>query len=356
MSHLDLRQALEFAHYARLHRGTTFVAALGAGVAMADLLLDLKLLAAYGLPGVVVVPRPDAELAEAARLEGLPIVRVEASRPGSLRSALAMGQVPVVPVDPGDGDEGLEVEVVATRLAVELAARRLLLIRSTHPALSDELKTGHLTRDEVLERCDEPGLAGARWRHVADLLAAGLPGVVLLPGRAGCLFEELFTHDGARSSPPMASPSASARPPWRTRPICTCLLKAEMARGVVKPVSDTQIAATAHEHLVITVDGTVVGTARTGPVRGLGRDEPASPPSPATGAGVEARTLGLALIERARALGYEHLFALSVDARMWRFFESLGLAAIEREALPAAWQHGYDFSRPSRAFYRRLER
>ncbi|MEZ4464617.1 MAG: hypothetical protein R3F43_08975 [bacterium] len=142
MSHLDLRQALEFAHYARLHRGTTFVAALGAGVAMADLLLDLKLLAAYGLPGVVVVPRPDAELAEAARLEGLPIVRVEASRPGSLRSALAMGQVPVVPVDPADGDEGLEVEVVATRLAVELAARRLLLIRSTHPALSDELEDG----------------------------------------------------------------------------------------------------------------------------------------------------------------------------------------------------------------------
>ncbi|MEZ4464616.1 MAG: hypothetical protein R3F43_08970 [bacterium] len=41
---------------------------------------------------------------------------------------------------------------------------------------------------------------------------------------------------------------------------------------------------------------------------------------------------------------------------MWRFFECWGWRPSSERALPAAWQHGYDFSRPSRAFYRRLER
>ncbi|MCA9525160.1 MAG: GNAT family N-acetyltransferase, partial [Myxococcales bacterium] len=131
------------------------------------------------------------------------------------------------------------------------------------------------------------------------------------------------------------------------------LLKAEMARGVVKPVSDRQIAATAHEHLVITIDGLVVGTARLAPY-GTWAEMSRFATLPRYRGRGRARTLGLALIERARQLGFADLFALSVDARMWRFFESLGLEAIEREALPASWQAGYDFARPSRAFHRRL--
>jgi N-acetylglutamate synthase-like GNAT family acetyltransferase len=56
------------------------------------------------------------------------------------------------------------------------------------------------------------------------------------------------------------------------------------------------------------------------------------------------------LLERAQSRGFEEVFALSIDERHWRFFESIGLMPCERETLPAAWQSRYDFTRPSRAF------
>lgn len=345
MSAPDLQRALEIAHYARRHRGTTFVAAMSQGVSVADLLLDLKLLAAYGLPGVVVAPPEANALAHQARQEGLPVA-VETARLDVLRAGLAVGQVPMVLVD--------EPEEVAAELARGLQARRLMLIRAHHPALADEPESqGHLTRAEAARRGQGVGPAAQQWRDVVAMLDTGIAGVVLLPGRTGCLFEELFTHDGGGVLVGDAAVEALREATLADAADIHLLLKAEMTTGVVRPVSERQIAATAHEHLVYTIDGLVVGTARLAPwgdwaemsrfatlprYRGRGR----------------ARVLGEALIARAAESGCTDLFALSIDHRMWRFFESLGLEAIDRHALPAAWQAGYDFSRPSRAFHRCL--
>jgi N-acetylglutamate synthase-like GNAT family acetyltransferase len=346
MSAPDLQRALEIAHYARRHRGTTFVAAVAEGVSVADLLLDLKLLAAYGLPGVVVAPPEALALARQARQEGLPVA-VEIARLDVLSAGLANGQVPVVLAS--------KPEEVAAELARGLSARRLMLIRSHHPALAaDPESQGHLTRAEAERRGAGDGPGADQWRQVVAMLDLGIPGVVLLPGRTGCLFEELFTHDGAGVLVGDAAVETVRPATLADAADIHLLLKAEMTTGVVRPVSERQIAATTHEHLVYTIDGLVVGTARLAPwgdwaemsrfatlprYRGRGR----------------ARVLGEALIARAAESGCTDLFALSIDHRMWRFFESLGLEAIERQALPMAWQVGYDFNRPSRAFHRCLK-
>jgi amino-acid N-acetyltransferase len=67
-----------------------------------------------------------------------------------------------------------------------------------------------------------------------------------------------------------------------------------------------------------------------------------------------ARELALFLVEQARQQGFGHVFALSIDPRMWEFFQSLGFQPVEREALPEAWRTGYDMSRPSRALLKEL--
>jgi len=341
MSAPDLQRALEFAHYARRHRGTTFVAAVAEGVSVAELLLDLKLLAAYGLPGVVVALPTATDLARQARQEGLPVAVVEAHRVDALRAALAMGEVPVVPAD--------DPQAVAGALAVALQARRLLLIQP-EDRVADRAARGHLTRSEAVDRGAGGRPDALEWRAVVELLDRGIPGVVLLPGRPGCLFEELFTHDGAGVL--VGDPAVEA---VRTATLADAadihlLLKAEMAVGVVRPVSERQIAATAQQHLVYTIDGFVVCTARLAPWGAWAEMSRFATLPRYRGRG-RARVLGEALIALAQRTGCSDLFALSIDDRMWRFFESLGLAPIERERLPAAWQAGYDFNRPSRAFH-----
>jgi N-acetylglutamate synthase-like GNAT family acetyltransferase len=56
------------------------------------------------------------------------------------------------------------------------------------------------------------------------------------------------------------------------------------------------------------------------------------------------------MIEEARLLGKKRLFALSIEPRMWEFFEELGFHRVDRNTLPEEWQRSYDFSRPSKAF------
>jgi len=60
-------------------------------------------------------------------------------------------------------------------------------------------------------------------------------------------------------------------------------------------------------------------------------------------------------MERARRAGHEQLFALSTDARMWRFFESLGFIETPRERLPEVWRRDYDLERPSRGYSRSVK-
>lgn len=349
-----LRRALEIAHFARRQRGTCFVAALGGAVPLATLLLDVRLVAAHDLLGIIVARRSavDAGSIAAIAAEGVPLTECPAN-PAAIRRCLRRRRLPVVLVDaPASPALGL-VERIAADLAATVGARRFLSIRD-HAALQTVPRTAHLTRAEVEGMLDADAAVAAEWRFVLDRLHDPIAGMVLLPAAPGSLFEELFTHQGAGVL--IGDPADERIRPATTAdaPDIGLLLKAEMHRGVVRPADDREIARTATQHLVYTMDDLIVGTARLAP-HGDWAEMSRFATLPRYRGRGRARRLGQALIARARELGYAHLFALSVDARMWRFFESLGFSAIHRHALPSTWQAGYDFTRPSRAFHRAMD-
>lgn len=359
----DLQRALELAHYAARNRGALHVAVLGGTVTVADLQLDLRLLGAYGLRCVVVGRWHGGaarDLVALARRQGFPLELVDGDDELAfvLRAAVrAMdaGRVPIILLPERGGGKGRPTaEGLGREIAVSLGARRLLLVSSTAQAILGDEERPHLTRDEAAALAEAgPDERSRAWRSILEVIDAGVPGVVVLEGRPGVVFEELFTHVGAGVLVGGPLVEEVRRATLADAADISLLLRAEMERGVVRPVTEEALLATVEEHLVYAIDGFVVGTARLAPYgpwaelsrfatlpryRGRGR----------------ARRLGLALIDRGIELGYSDLFALSIDERMWRFFESLGFEACARESLPETWQRGYDFTRPSRAFHRRL--
>ncbi len=361
----DLQRALELAHYAARHRGTVHVCVLDGSLSMADFGLDLRLLGAYGIRVIVVAHwRPDASfegLGDARRL-GLPLALIDGGDDltaitESAKQAVGRGQVPlVVCADRSGQDSGTEPLSVGAHLAQRLGARRILFLLPTNDPLLSVTSRPHLTRQEASALAPSIGDPSVRRRfeRLRSLITDGVPGVVLLEGFAGAVFTELFTHEGAGILLSDDLLEVVRPASVEDTPDITLLLRAGIERGVIRPVTETQLLETISDHMVYCIDGLVVGTARLTPYgewaelarfgmmaryRGRGR----------------ARTLCLALIDRARRQGCLGVFALSIDERMWRFFESLELDAVERSTLPIDWQSGYDFSRPSRAFAKRID-
>ncbi len=354
----DLQRALEFAHYARRWSGQRLVVALGGRLRLGDFLLDLKLLGAYGLEAVMVVPAAAGHAAPVvaeASAEGVPFERVciEGASAGGERlvvdmvlAALGRGRVPVVVApDPSSDEAPGPAKRLGLRIASAVAARRLIL------AVPEEDVAG---RQGQMTAAEARALDLPLWNFVVRGVEAGLPGVVVLPARAGCLFEELFTHHGAGVLVGDALPEEIREAGPADSADVELLLKADIERGLIRPATDAELRRTIEQHLVYTIDGVVVATARLVPwgeaaelsrfgtlprYRGRGR----------------ARRLAEALMERARRAGHEQLFALSTDARMWRFFESLGFIETPRERLPEVWRRDYDLERPSRGYSRSVK-
>jgi len=362
----DLQRALELAHYASRNRGAVHVVVLGGSVTLAHLQLDLRLLGAYGMRTVVVghwQGGATRDLVSLARRQGFPLEILDGDdEPAYVLAAvsrtLGSGQVPVVLLPDGaSGRRRAAGFEIGRRIARALEARRVLFVTSEAQRLLGGDTRPHLTRDEAAERAreatDRALDARENWQFVLDVLDAGVPGVVLLDGRPGVVFEELFTHQGAGVLVGGELSEEVRRATLTDAADVSLLLRAEMERGVVRPVSEDELLATIDQHLVYAIDGVVIGTARLAPY-GTWAELSRFATLPRHRGRGRARKLGLALIEWGRTLGYTDLFALSIDERMWRFFESLEFVPFERDALPAAWGRAYDFSRPSRAFHRSL--
>ena len=103
----DLQRALELAHYASRHRGTSYVVTLDGDLSIADFQLDLKLLGAYELR-VAVVARWQRGAARdrvsEARRQGFPIDLVDGAEEfddvlRAVRRSFDLHRVPVRPTD-----------------------------------------------------------------------------------------------------------------------------------------------------------------------------------------------------------------------------------------------------------------
>ena len=379
----ELFRALELAHYAERFRERLFVIALPAEAAFSQLVMDFKVLASYRIQVLLVTRDPDFGLQEAISRANKRGSRFQLSLLTELllspqddallvdfervRTSLAQGYTPVIAYhgsnfpDSPQAAEPQDVERIfslAARVALEMEARKLLLVTPVAEALRGALPRSSVQMSELEglpERLREAGLESALplCRFVSEQLTRGLPDVVLLEARSGHLFREVFTYDGAGI---LFTPTRSARVrrgELRDVTDISLLLRPEVEAGNILPVPESHIEANIHNYWVYEIDGMPVGQAC---IKRHGDDAEMAQFAtlPRYRGRGRARELAQFLVDEARRQGCGRVFALSIDPRMWEFFQSLGFEPVEREVLPLEWRRNYDLSRPSRAFLKDL--
>lgn len=378
----ELFKALELAHYAERFRESIFVIALPARVGFRELLLDLKVLAGYHIQVVLVTEDPDFGLQDHILLANKRGARFHLSlltevmgaaeaRPGldygRITKVLANGKMPVIAFhgdsanDAPPGDGAGPVEKLAAEVAKILGARKLILLTHLTDSIKQQLKRTHLLASEFTAIKGNPEWAQGTEQYalmsfVLRQVEAGIPDVILLEGREGTLFREVFTHDGAGLLVNETHRSSIRPAELRDITDIALLLRPEVEAGRIRPFTENEIEQNLGNYHVYEIDEVMVGLASLRFYPGQEKCAELSRFStlPRYRGKGRARELALHLIEQARKRGLESVFALSVDARMWEFFLGLDFAEVPRDSLPEQWREGYDLDRPSKAFLRKL--
>lgn len=369
----ELFRALEFAHYAERFRDRVFVVALPAGVPLADQLLDIKVLAGYRIGVVLVTQDPDFTLEGAISQANQRGARFELSLVtslvfdagalnldfGRIENTIRSGKTPVIAFHGTAEEDHPEkpshpVYALAGTFAEILGAQKLVLIHPLTDAIHRTLPRSSVQPGELAALPEALRTAGLEegaelCGFIERQFQRGTPDVVLIEGRTGDLFREVFTHDGAGI---LFNATGQARIRGAEMPDVTdiaLLLRPEIEAGRIRPVSEDHIERNIHNYWIYEIDGMPVGLAC---LRHHGDEAEMSQFStlPRYRGKGRAKELARFLIERARERGYRGVFALSVDERMWEFFLALGFERVARETLPEGWREKYDLSRPSRAF------
>jgi N-acetylglutamate synthase-like GNAT family acetyltransferase len=362
----DLIQAISFAHYAERFRDKLFVIGLTRNTSIRDLLLDFKVLAAYGIRVVLLAPDSDLDkpielsnthgtrfrLFQADKLEDFEgKARLQVDLLEVQRSSFA-GETPVISAP-------TQVEFSVTeRLCVDvslgLGAHKVLLASQTTNQIEKVFSRNRVTLselDDFANRMRESEVAHftPRLDQVRRLLEGGVHDVTFLIGTQGRICEEVFTPDGGGILFSRVDQTRIRRAELRDVTNIGMYIRRESRQGRLLPVDENDIAADIRGFWLCEVDDQLVAVMRLkrygtwaelGAATSLSRERGRR----------HSGALVMRLLGEAKKEGLAAVFVLGKDTRMASTFGALGFEEIDRSELPAQWKEHYDMSRPTRAF------
>ena len=234
-------------------------------------------------------------------------------------------------------------------------AIKFFLVQQSDGILINDVFLSHPAIPELLEELNSPSKCSMEPDLIRFLCnqqqLTGLD-IAVLKNIAGSLFQELFTHRGSGSLLTGSYPNLIRTATLKDVTELSLLLTPFIQAGSIVPISEDQIIEAINQYHVFTVNGEIVAAASMrefGTACELGK----FCTLPRYQRKGRARLLALSLIDRAKDLKKEFVFALSREPGMWNFFLGLGFEQCTYEDLPEQWLEQYDQSRGSHAF--RLE-
>ena len=362
--------ALEIFHYESRFRNQLFVLALEPEVSLSSIITDLRVLQASDIRIIALCMESDALSEELERwnLRGGKFSELTqdldqpltAETPKHLREQLKENAIPVLMLkstkEHTRASAAQAIALHALEIAERLKGLKVFLLSTFRGLEVDGQFQSHPSEDDVTEFLNGTkaiNIGREQLAFIRDQNRKRRLEIVLLDAKSGSLFQEIFTHRGRGTLFTKDYPNIVRRGELRDVTEISLLMKPSITTGSMLPMSEDKIAEHIHEFLVYTINGAIVASAwlvdygewvEAAKICTLPRFQ---------GKG-RARQLVLQLIEEAKKVNKRLLFSLSVEARMWQFFESLGFEEIPREHLPAKWLENYNLSRPSKAFVYRI--
>ena len=361
----QMLSTLELLHYCQRFRDRIFAFSFERSEYCEELLVDLRILHAAGIRQVLFCAA-DAGLVKKLELwnrSGYRFTIVEADCAdlktaafiGQLQMELGEGNVPLVALRDFPVEEAAQLEAQGNVMhcAVDLGARKVFFPGPVAALEINGRMRSYPSEAEIRSALQGEGatnLSLARLRFIDEQQRLHLIDMVIVAASRGAIYREVFTHSGSGTLFTRAYPNIM-RPARETdvRDIMA-IMQPYVEEGSIKPVSEEALLASIRSFTVYSVNDQIVAAATLieyGDCYELGK----LCTLPRYQARGRARDLVRDLLERARGEGKVGVFALTVQDYVGEFFERLGFRPVSRQSLPAEWRQGYDFSRPSRAYY-----
>ena len=367
----DLYRALEFSHYAERYRDNVLAIAMSLNTPFRELVLDFKVLAAYGIKVVICAPDPKFELEREIALSnthGTNFSLIQAQEPTSagsydlkvnlsqIEAALALGEMPIV-VYHCLTPQTSQVEAaqkLGRYVCTGLNAKKIIFLSQQARLLEEALSSTRVTYDELdnfYDRLHEINMGGfeKNIRFVQSLLEANIPEIAFLVGKSGVLCQEVFTHEGAGILFSNIVHSEIRQAELRDISDIAFQVRPQIEAGHILPVEENSIAQNLHNFWVYEIDGQIVSVMRL--------KEYGDWVEIATGSTIfrdrkygRASELFIHLFGEAKRRGVKGIFGVGINPKMEQKLAPLGFTEVKHNELPQAWQDQYDSSLASRAF------
>ena len=358
----QMLDALELFHYAYKFRNHQFVLVLEEGVDLEKIMLDLRMLYSAHIKIIVLYKagqRVSAYLENWSQ-RGFTLCHSASKTPEQALALLHQvddtdaGVVIGLDLSTSDGVDGLTVQ--ALQIAVALHADKVFFLGTDNGVSLDGRFLSHPQPAELEKYLDQDrslNVFPSKLKLMLEMTQTTGIEIVILAGKSGSLFEEIFTHRGSGTLLTDDYPNLIRQGREDDLTDLLMLIKHEMQQGSILPVSEEAIANNIHNYFVYTVNDSIVASA-TLVDYGTTAELAKFCTLPRYQGKGRAKQLALQMIEKAAELNKDYVFALSVNPKMWDFFLGLEFVEISREELPHPWQQQYDFKRSSKAFKKRL--
>lgn len=360
--HDSMLSALELFYYANKFRGSLFIVFLRSDQLFRDTLIDLRLLTLAGIRVVVFAPATE-RVVSLARLWSAGEMNIAVKRdvpwegegePGRLVSGSGCvsryGVTAILYTMPNEQESLRAYKTEVFRWAQQVRARKVFLMRESGGLFYKGRLLSHPTSDELAEI--ERELSAEEREDVQFLRtrAAEFSGdTVVLPARAGALYEETFSHGGVGTLISADYPNELRVATEQDVSAICSIMRPYAERGFVLPFRAQEVLDEIKSYYVYTVNGEIVALSKLREYRDAYEIGKLCTLPRYQGRG-RARSLVEFLKDEVVSRGKQYAFSLTVSDKTAQFFLSLGFKEVSRDTLPKEWQDSYDFSRDSRAF------
>lgn len=367
--------ALELFHYAKRHRGRLFVHVLEDSEQLANILPDLRLLQIAQIQQLIVCENYPALRQDLKRwnLQGLRLrylpqgedeKQVPEKKLQKLKEYFLQGFIPLFALQgkfsrrpsifPGSPSHLLFQGI---KLAHEFQATKFCILGNEPGLFVDGVFQAQPSEKELstfIRRRSKLNITRELLRWIRQQNARSSVEIVLLEGKKGSLFHEIFSYRGRGTLFRKSRASVIRRGNLTDLLDLMLLMRPYIGSGAILPLTEEQIANDIESFFVYSVSGILVASARLVDY-GKAAELAKFATLPRYQGKGRARELVEKMLAQARAQEKDYVFSLSIEPRMWQFFKKLGFYEVKRESLPALWAQSYDFDRPSRAFRQDLK-